>query len=94
MDILEYNEQQTFHVINEDGEEMTCTILVTFESEDTEKYYVVYTDNTEDEDGNLRVYASVCDPTADEPTLLPLETDEEWELVEAALDDLCDKDEA
>lgn len=95
MDILDYKngdeDAARFTIVNDQGEEMVCDILVAFESEDTDHYYLVYTDNTVDEDGNLRVFASVCDPTADEPTLLPLQTEEEWELVEAALDDLFDE---
>lgn len=93
MDILEYDrreEARTFTVINDAGEELTCEILVAFESDETGKYYLVYTDRTVDEDGNLTVYASVCDPAAAELTLLPIETDEEWDMVEDALEHLED----
>ena len=36
-------------------------LLFTFVSEETEKSYVVYTDGSEDEEGNLRVYAASYD---------------------------------
>ncbi len=37
-------------------------LLFTFVSEETEKSYVVYTDGSEDEEGNMRVYAASYDP--------------------------------
>ena len=56
------NENLSFTVINSDGFEVECEVLFTFESEETGKNYIVYTDNTVDEDGNTKVYASIYDP--------------------------------
>ena len=50
-------------VINEDGIEIICDVLFTFDNADTGKSYIVYTDNTKDESGNVQVYASIYDPT-------------------------------
>lgn len=41
-----------------------CETLFTFESTETGRSYIVYTDNTTDEDGNTTVYASIYDPAA------------------------------
>ena len=49
------NERLTFKVIDENGKEIECEALFTFESEETKKNYIVYTDNTTDEEGNIRV---------------------------------------
>ena len=41
-----------FNVIDKDGNEIECEVLFTFESEETKKNYIVYTDNTKDNKGN------------------------------------------
>ena len=48
-------------VKNENGNEIECDVLFTFDSEDTNKSYIVYTDNTKDELGNTKVYANTFD---------------------------------
>ena len=40
---------------------------------------MVYTDNTEDEDGNTKIYAAIYD---ENHTLIPIKDDEEWAFVE------------
>ena len=74
-----------FTIVNEKGEEIECEILFTFDSDETKKSYIVYTDNTTDEDGSIRVYASVFDPTGTNPDLLPIETEKEWLVIENIL---------
>ena len=51
--------KNTFTVLNDEGKEVECEVLFTFESEETHKNYLVYTDNTTDENGNIKVYASM-----------------------------------
>lgn len=78
----------TFKVINDEGKEVECEVLFTFESDETKKNYIVYTDNTTDEDGNTKVYASIYNPNDDETKLLPIETDKEWKIIETILEEL------
>ena len=78
----------SFKVVNDDGIEVECEVLFTFESEDTGKNYIVYTDNTLDEDGNTKVYASIYNPDEQETKLLPIETDKEWKIIETILEEL------
>lgn len=78
----------TFKVINDEGKEVECEVLFTFESDETKKNYIVYTDNTLDEEGNTKVYASIYNPDEDETKLLPIETDKEWKIIETILDEL------
>ena len=78
-------DKNKFTVIDENGEEVTCEILFTFNSEETHKDYMVYTDNTTDDDGNIKVYASIYDPEKEDQNLQPIETDEEWEMIENIL---------
>lgn len=81
-------EKNTFTVMDENGKEVVCEVLFTFDSEETKKNYIVYTDNTTDEDGNVRVYASVFDPTKEATELKPIETDREWKIVETILESI------
>ena len=81
-------ETMTFKVINDEGKEVECEVLFTFESDETKKNYIVYTDNTLDEEGNTKVYASIYNPNQDETKLLPIETDKEWKIIETILDEL------
>ncbi len=81
-------ENNTFKVINNEGKEITCDILFTFDSEETKKSYIVYTDNSKDAEGNIQVFASIYDPKMENPKLDPIETDQEWKIIETILDTL------
>lgn len=83
-------EKNTFTVINDEGKESVCDVLFTFDSDETKKSYVVYTDNTKDENGNIRVYASIFNPNdnGDGTELLPIQTEKEWKVIEKILESL------
>ena len=78
----------TFKILGEDGKEIECEVLFTFESDETKKNYIVYTDNTLDEQGNTKVYASIYNPNEENTNLIPIETDKEWKIIETILDEL------
>ena len=80
-----------FKVVNKEGKEVDCEVLFTFESEETKKNYIVYTDNTEDDKGNTRVYASIYNPNDERGELLPIETDREWKIIETILNSIQEK---
>ena len=82
------NKENTFKVVDNDGNEIEFEVLFTFESDETKKNYMVYTDNTRDENGNVRVYASVFKPEADPLELLPVETEREWKIIETILESI------
>ena len=81
-------EQNSFKVINDEGQEIVCDVLFTFDSEETNKSYIVYTDNSTDEEGNVQVFASIYDPKQENPKLDPIETDQEWKIIETILNTL------
>ena len=81
-------EKNTFTVMDDNGKEVTCEVLFTFDSEETKKNYIVYTDNTTDEEGNVRVYASIFDPTSEKTELKPIESDREWKIIETILESI------
>jgi uncharacterized protein YrzB (UPF0473 family) len=80
-----------FTIINDKGEEVECEILFTFDSDETKKSYIVYTDNTTDEEGSIKVYASIYDSTGTSPDLLPIETEKEWLIIENILSSVQEK---
>lgn len=81
-------EKMTFTVTDDSGKEIPCEALFTFESDETGKNYMVYTDNTIDEDGNTKVYAAIYNPDEENTVLKPIETDKEWKIIETILDEL------
>ena len=82
-----------FEIFNDKGEKITCNVLFTFESDETNKNYIVYTDNTKDENGNKKVYASTFDPKEENPVLGSIETEAEWKVIENILNKLQDRKE-
>jgi uncharacterized protein YrzB (UPF0473 family) len=72
---------------DEQGNELELEALYTFDSEETGKSYIALTDNQQDEEGRFKVYAfSFSEETKNK--LLPIETEEEWNLVQEVLERL------
>ncbi len=81
-----------FTYIDSEGNKKECKILYTFDLAKTNKNYIVYTDETVDENGLIRTYASTYDPNKDLSDLGPIETEEEWKLIEGILSNLTKED--
>lgn len=84
-------EENKFKIIDKKGTEIEFEVLFTFESDETKKNYMVYTDNTKDKDGNTRVYASIFVPDKEPLELLPVETEREWKVIETILESIQDE---
>lgn len=78
-------QEATFKVMNNEGKEVTCNVLFTFDSDETKKSYIVYTDNSRDANGNVQVYASIFTPNDPNTKLEPIETEKEWKVIETIL---------
>ena len=78
-------EKAIMTVVNENNEIMDVDVLFTFKNTATDRCYIVYTENTLDENGDTEVFASIFDPDDKTLTLHPIETDEEWALLESKL---------
>lgn len=74
-----------FTMISNDGKEMECEVVLTIDSDEFGKSYIVYTDHTLDENGNIKTYASIYDPSGTSLDLLPVTSDEEWNMIESVL---------
>lgn len=80
-----------FTIVNDKGENLECEVLFTFDSDETKKSYIVYTDNTFDDEGNQKVYANTYDPTGESPELKPITEEKEWQIIENILASLHEK---
>lgn len=80
-------ESKTMYVVDESGKEVEMEILFTFENEEKQKKYVLFTDPNK-EDGET--FASCYD---DEGNLSPIETEEEWAMVEEVLGAFIEEEE-
>lgn len=67
---------EKIQVIDDEGNELEFDVLFTFDSEETGKQYVLYYDSEAEEP---QVYSSIY---TDEGELFPVETPEEWEMIE------------
>lgn len=85
------NKESYFIVTDKDGKNIKYEILFTFESEDTNKSYIVYTDNEQDKDGMIKTYASIYEEDGKELKLTPITDDKEWNLVEKLIDQATDE---
>ena len=75
------------YVKDENGNEKKFIILFTFDNDETKKQYVVYQDPQNDSGD---VYASIYD---DKGNLYPIESDEEWDMVEEVINTFVEDEE-
>ena len=85
-------EENSFTMKDENGKEIKYDVLFTFQMEETNKDYIVYTDNTTDKEGNIQVYASVYRNEEGKMNLEAIETDNEWKTIETILKTIQEKD--
>ena len=81
-----------FTVTDSKGKETEYEILFTFESEDTNKKYIVYTENEKDKDGMIKTYASIYEEDGNILKLSKIEDDKEWNVVEKLLKHATEED--
>ncbi|MBP3039368.1 DUF1292 domain-containing protein [Bacillaceae bacterium Marseille-Q3522] len=94
---MNHGEESHITVIDEEGNEQLCEILFTFESEDFGKSYVLYYPvGAEDDEEDIEIHASAFLPTEEgiNGDLMPIETDEEWDMIEEMLHTFLDEEEA
>lgn len=78
-----------FIIQGEDGKNIECQLLFSFESENTGKVYIVYTDGSTDENGDLSVFASAVEEyiNDEDVTFTAITTDGEWAEIDAKLEE-------
>jgi len=79
------NDQLTF--IDEEGNEILCQVLFTFHSDDFKKDYVLfYPVGQEQNEEQIDVMAASYVAEQENGTLEPVNTDEEWDMIEDMLE--------
>lgn len=76
---------------NNEGKQVECDVLFTFDDKDTKKSYIVFTDNTLDENDNIKVYANTFDSEGISEDLGEIKTEKEWQIIENLLASLQEK---
>ncbi|MDY0010667.1 MAG: DUF1292 domain-containing protein [Candidatus Izemoplasmatales bacterium] len=80
----------TLFITDELGNELEAVIILTFESEEFGKSYLVY--QLKDDETGEYFAASFNPEDGDEGNLNPIETDEEWDLIEEVLESFLEEE--
>lgn len=82
------NGKKVMSIVSNDGAIEDVEVILAFEFKDNNKEYVVYTKNEKDENGNVTVYVSNIDRSGDEPKLVGVENENEWNKIKDVLREL------
>ncbi|MCI9280836.1 MAG: DUF1292 domain-containing protein [Bacilli bacterium] len=86
------NESERYFTVSDaNGKTIEYEILFTFDSDETKKSYIVFTDNNKDKDGSIITYAATYDKDGEKLELRDIETEKEWNLIETILSQIEEK---
>ncbi|MGV3488372.1 MAG: DUF1292 domain-containing protein [Tuberibacillus sp.] len=92
----EHEEEDRIIIPDENGEEHLFDVLFTFDVEETGKSYMVVkpveTSEDDEDDEYDEVFGFRYEETDDEFNLYPIETDEEWDMVEEMINTFAESD--
>ncbi len=84
-------ENNTFTIINNEGKKILYEIVCIFESDETNKSYIIYTDNTMNDKGKLKMYGSTYILKENMMELKPVESNKEMEIINNTINDIYDR---
>ncbi|MCQ6278198.1 DUF1292 domain-containing protein [Bacillus sp. EB600] len=91
------HDEKHITVVDDDGNEQLCEVLFTFDSDEFGKSYVLYypVGAEEDDEEDIEIHASAFSPTEDgqDGELMPIESDEEWDMIEEVLNTFLEEEE-
>lgn len=79
-------ENETFILDTENGQ-IECNVLLRFQMEENKKNYLVYTDNTVDEEGELNIFIASYEQNDDSGELKDIEDQQELEKITKILEE-------
>ncbi len=79
------DEKKYLELIDENDKVIKYEIIMAFKLEETNKYYVVYTDNLEND--VINIYAANYDPF-DDTKFEKIATEKEWQIIAAQVKEL------
>jgi len=71
-----------FNVIDNNGKQIDCDVIFTFKDDSNNISYIVYTDGTHDESGDLKIYSSRYVLENGNYILKAIENDYEWNMID------------
>ena len=83
MEVVDFENEKI--TIEKDGKEVECDILFTFDSDDTLKSYVGYTDHSIASNGRKNIYVSSYDPLQPVIKLNDIDDEKELEMINDVL---------
>ena len=86
------DEEMTVTLTLDDGTELECVVLTIFEAADRDYIALLPLDGNEAEDGEVYLYRYTEDANGN-PDIQNIESDEEYEIVADAFDELLDTEE-
>ena len=75
-------ETQKLTIKTEDGKEVEANVITFLKDEETNKEYVLYTFDDDNDEVEAKIYASVFVENASGYELLPIESEEEWKALQ------------
>ena len=81
-------ERMTFKVFDDNGKEIECEILFTFDSEDTMKSYIGYTDHSFGSNGRKNIFVSSYNPLKAKVELEDITDERELRMVSEVLNQI------
>ncbi|GIO21835.1 DUF1292 domain-containing protein [Oceanobacillus sp. J11TS1] len=87
-------EKERIIIPDENGDEHLFEVLFTFDVDDTEQSYIAVVPAEQAEEEEVEVYAFRYEEQEnDDYTLYPIESDDEWNIVEEMLNTLAEEEE-
>ena len=74
--------------IYEDNKEIVCNIIKIFKDDSNDINYIIYTDGTKNDNGDLEIYASRYVLENNNYILADIENDYEWNLIDNMLESM------
>ncbi len=85
-------DRMQFETIDKDGNTIMCEVIATYHNDDDNKDYIIYTDNTFDENKKLKVYYALYEMLDNKIKIKAAKTNDEkrvgLELVKTILEEL------
>jgi uncharacterized protein YrzB (UPF0473 family) len=78
-------EKLTFTATNIDGKVVEYEAIATYEDNNTNKSYILYTDKSRDKEGKLRIFSSLFKKNGDKLKLIEITNQEDKEIVNQLL---------
>ena len=75
------NNKKKISTILSNGTKIEYDVVLTFFNETNNKNYLIYTDNTLDQNNKLRLYVAIYDPNLKNKYLGEPKTQEEWTFI-------------